>query len=78
MFFQETSDFRCFVISCVVNKENYQFDLFSFSVSYEITEVFSEFYVPSFGEAVPDNFFVWPKHGNEEVSSLCVSKCGDL
>lgn len=63
------------MIGCVINKENDQRNLFSFSVSYKVTEMFSEFYVPSFFEAVPDNLFVWPKHRDEEVSPLGVSKC---
>jgi len=61
MLFDEQFHFWRFVIRGVVNKQDNSFDTVSMCICNNIAQMYSEFDVPSPGEGVPYNVFMWPK-----------------
>lgn len=75
MISEKSHDFICFVIFCMIDKEDDALDVVSFCICYEVAEMLSELYVSATLKRIPYDAFARPKKCNKTIHSLRVAKC---
>lgn len=74
MIFQELFDFWRLVVQCMIDKKDDFLELVSLRVGDKIAQMFPELDVSSTFVAVPNDVFLWPEQGDEEVPSFGISQ----